>query len=60
MEVSAKTGHNVKEFFKDLAFMTAGGKKGKEEQVHKPGGAEALNNNQSVTLNTAAHKASGE
>ena len=29
MEVSAKTGDNVKEFFKDLAYMTAGGKKGK-------------------------------
>lgn len=31
MEVSAKTGANVKEFFKDLAFMAAGGKKAKDE-----------------------------
>ena len=31
MEVSAKTGANVKEFFKDLAFMAAGGKKSKDE-----------------------------
>jgi hypothetical protein len=27
MEVSAKTGSHIKEFFKDLAFMVAGGKK---------------------------------
>lgn len=60
MEVSAKTGHNVKEFFKDLAFMTAGGKKGKDEPPTKQGGTDAPQNNQSVTLNTAAHKASGE
>ena len=31
MEVSAKTGVNVKQFFKDLAFMAAGGKKSKDE-----------------------------
>ena len=31
MEVSAKTGHNIKEFFKELACVIAGGKKAKEE-----------------------------
>ena len=31
MEVSAKTGGNIKEFFKDLAYMTAMGKKHKDE-----------------------------
>ena len=30
-EVSAKSGQNIKEFFKDLAFVTAGGKKNKED-----------------------------
>lgn len=25
MEVSAKTGYNIKEFFKELAFVIAGG-----------------------------------
>lgn len=30
MEVSAKTGHNIKEFFKELSYVMAGvGKKGK-------------------------------
>lgn len=29
MEVSAKTGHNIKEFFRELAFVIAGGKKTK-------------------------------
>lgn len=29
MEVSAKTGHNIKEFFRELAFVIAGGKKSK-------------------------------
>jgi GTPase SAR1 family protein len=32
MEVSAKTGSNIKEFFKELACVIAGGKKSKEEQ----------------------------
>ena len=31
MEVSAKTGHNIKEFFKEMACVIAGGKKAKEE-----------------------------
>jgi small GTP-binding protein len=30
MEVSAKTGLSIKEFFKELALVIAGGKKGKE------------------------------
>lgn len=30
MEVSAKSGHNIKQFFKDLAFAIAGGSKPKE------------------------------
>lgn len=33
MEVSAKTGANIKEFFKDLAYVTAVGKKSKEEST---------------------------
>ena len=36
MEVSAKTGHNIKEFFRELAFVIAGGKKSKEEVTPKP------------------------
>ena len=36
MEVSAKTGHNIKEFFKELACVIAGGKKTKEEPAPKP------------------------
>jgi GTPase SAR1 family protein len=35
MEVSAKTGHNVKEFFRELAYVVAGGRKGKEEPTPK-------------------------
>jgi GTPase SAR1 family protein len=30
MEVSAKTGNNIKEFFKELACTIAGGKKSKD------------------------------
>lgn len=33
MEVSAKTGHNIKEFFKEMACVIAGGKKSKEEST---------------------------
>lgn len=35
MEVSAKTGNNIKQFFKDLSCQIAGCKKGKEEQTTK-------------------------
>lgn len=31
MEVSAKTGSNIKEFFKELACIIAGGKKNKDD-----------------------------
>ena len=31
MEVSAKTGHNVKEFFRELAFVIAGESKAKDK-----------------------------
>ena len=31
MEVSAKSGQNIKEFFKELAIVIAGGRKSKEE-----------------------------
>ena len=31
MEVSAKTGSNIKEFFKEMACVIAGGKKSKDE-----------------------------
>ena len=31
MEVSAKTGNNIKEFFKEMACVIAGGKKSKDE-----------------------------
>ena len=58
MEVSAKTGANVKEFFKDLAFLTAGGKKSREEPS-KPANEPQVNN-QSVTLYAVNHQASGE
>jgi GTPase SAR1 family protein len=46
MEVSAKTGQNIKEFFRELAFVIAGGgKKNKEETpAPKPSG-----NNNPVT-----------
>jgi GTPase SAR1 family protein len=30
MELSAKTGHNIKEFFRELAAVIGGGKKGKD------------------------------
>lgn len=33
MQVSAKTGHNIKQFFKQLACVIAGGKKTKQEPV---------------------------
>ena len=33
MEVSAKTGHNVKEFFRELAFVIAGEGKAKEKET---------------------------
>jgi GTPase SAR1 family protein len=35
MEVSAKTGHNIKEFFRELSYVVAGGKKSKEEPTPK-------------------------
>ena len=35
MEVSAKTGQNIKEFFRELSFVVAGGKKAKEEPTPK-------------------------
>ena len=36
MEVSAKTGSNIKEFFKEMACVIAGTKKSKEEPTPKP------------------------
>ena len=33
MEVSAKTGHNIKEFFKELSYVIAGGNKKKDETI---------------------------
>lgn len=42
MEVSAKTGHNIKEFFRELSYVVAGGKKTKEEPAAKQ---QASNNN---------------
>jgi Ras-related protein Rab-6A len=35
MEVSAKSGHNIKEFFRELSSVIAGGKKAKEESASK-------------------------
>lgn len=43
MEVSAKTGHNIKEFFRELSYVVAGGKKTKEEPAPKQ--QAASNNN---------------
>ena len=37
MEVSAKTGSNIKEFFKELACVIAGGKKSKDEPATNNG-----------------------
>lgn len=45
MEVSAKTGHNIKEFFRELSYVVAGGKKTKEEPAPKQ---QASNNNQTA------------
>jgi Ras-related protein Rab-6A len=45
MEVSAKTGHNIKEFFRELAFVIAGGKKSREEVTPKPQPSSSNNNN---------------
>lgn len=62
MEVSAKTGYNVKEFFKDLAFLTAGGKKTKDEpaaktQTSAPAQpANNVNTHQGVNLTKSAHE----
>ena len=60
MEVSAKTGHNIKEFFRELAFVIAGGKKNREEVTSKPQTNSSSNNNQpakavtgTVSLNNA-------
>jgi hypothetical protein len=36
MEVSAKTGHNIKEFFRELAAVIAGGGKKAKEEAAKP------------------------
>jgi GTPase SAR1 family protein len=38
MEVSAKTGHNIKEFFRELAAVIAGGGKKPKEETVKPAG----------------------
>jgi len=51
MEVSAKTGNGIKEFFKELACVIAGGKKTKDEVSTKQSIANPpppqLNNKQS-------------
>jgi hypothetical protein len=44
MEVSAKTGHNIKEFFREMSFVIAGGKKVKEEFVQKQQPTNPANN----------------
>ena len=51
MEVSAKTGHNIKEFFRELSYVVAGGKKTKEEPTPKQA---ASNNNPPFTQNNKA------
>jgi hypothetical protein len=58
MEVSAKTGNNIKEFFKELSYVIAGGNKKKDdttstktaETVGKP----IVSNN--VNLTASGHK----
>ena len=57
MEVSAKTGNNIKEFFKEMACVIAGTKKTKEESAPKPkNGNDAQparpvqNNNNNISL----------
>ena len=60
MEVSAKSGQNIKEFFKELAIVIAGGRKGKEEPTpasNKPqtsNGNAARQQDNTVDLNKAA------
>lgn len=54
MEVSAKTGHNIKEFFRELSYVVAGGKKAKEEPTPKQ---QASNNN--PPANQAHNKGTG-
>lgn len=46
--MSAKTGHNLKEFFRELAFVIGGDKKSKEEVTSKPQGNSSSNNNQPI------------
>lgn len=62
MEVSAKTGSNIKEFFKDLAYMIGGSKKDKNEQkTHNPQPQQPPPQTQTQNVNLTArdHKQSG-
>lgn len=56
MEVSAKSGANVKEFFKDLAYMTAMGKKSKDEPS-KPAQPAQPQPTNTVNLTAQNHRA---
>lgn len=58
MEVSAKTGNNIKEFFKELSYVIAGGNKKKDEIIStktaETVGKPIVSNN--VNLTASGHK----
>ena len=57
MEVSAKTGVNIKEFFKDLAYeIVMGNKKAVKEEPRPQPQLPPQHQNQSVNLTTQNHK----
>jgi hypothetical protein len=55
MEVSAKTGQNIKEFFRELAFVIAGGGKKNKEEAPAP----KPNSNSNPVTNQPARPANG-
>lgn len=60
MEVSAKTGNNIKEFFKDLAMVIANGGKKKEEAPAKSAQQIPPQPKQNISLTSGGHKEEGK
>ena len=61
MEVSAKTGASIKEFFKDLAYtIVVGNKKTQKEEPKVQPQLPTQNHNPSVNLTAQAHKEAGK
>jgi GTPase SAR1 family protein len=59
MEVSAKTGNNIKEFFRELASVIAGGgKKAKDEPVKPVASTNAVRSETAASSNTNTMKLS--